>query len=142
KIVENIDLCPTFADIAGTPPPATTDGHSLLPLLQGQTVTDWRDAALVEHHGPALSPMLPRDPAAEPPGGPPPDSSQALPTADSVYVEYENGDREYYDVTTDPDEMTNTVGTLPPAQIQKMHDTLAALQSCHGAAACWAAAHM
>ena len=32
-IAENIDLCPTFTDFAGTPPPPTAEGHSLAGLL-------------------------------------------------------------------------------------------------------------
>jgi N-acetylglucosamine-6-sulfatase len=142
NIVENIDLCPTFAEIAGTAPPAMADGRSLLPLLHGQTVSGWRDAALIEHHGPDLAPMDPDDPDNEPPGGPPPNSYEAIRMASSVYVEYQNGDLEYYDLTSDPFEMTNTAGSLPADQLQKLHRTLNALQNCHGAADCWQAAKL
>src|SRR5207302_3280318 len=54
NIAQNIDLCPTFAELAGTPAPPTTNGHSLVALLSGQPVSDWRDVALVEHKGPAV----------------------------------------------------------------------------------------
>ncbi len=139
EIVENVDLCPTFADIAGTPPPASTDGHTLVPLLGGQKPSDWREAALVEHHGPDLEPRAPGDPDNEPAGGPLPNSYEAIRMASSVYVEYQDGETEYYDIANDPDEMTNTAASLPASEVQSFHDTLAAIKSCHGTAACWAA---
>ena len=50
-MAENVDLAKTFAAIAGTSMPS--DGHSLMPLLHGEDPPDWRDAILVEHHGPS-----------------------------------------------------------------------------------------
>jgi arylsulfatase A-like enzyme len=55
-IVENIDLCPTFAELAGTAAPSTSDGHSLVRLLRGEPVSDWSNVSLVEHVGPDLAP--------------------------------------------------------------------------------------
>jgi arylsulfatase A-like enzyme len=141
KIVENIDLCPTFADIAGTPPPATADGHSLLPLILGQDVADWRNVALVEHHGPDLEAMDPNDPDNED-ASVAPNSYEAIRMTSSVYVEYQDGEKEYYDLTTDPFEMTNTAASLTAAQIQLFHNTITAIQTCEGAASCWSAQKM
>jgi arylsulfatase A-like enzyme len=138
-IVENIDLCPTFAEIAGVAAPATTDGHSLLGLLHGQPATDWREAALIEHKGPDLQPPDPTDPDNEPAPGPMPNSYEAIRMASSVYVEYQDGETEYYDLATDPDEMTNTSAALKPTQVQTFHRTLVAIKNCHDAASCWAA---
>jgi len=138
-IAENIDLCPTFAAIAGVPAPATTDGRSLLPLLSGEAVTDWRQAALIEHRGPDLAPLDPTDPDNEPAIGALPNSYEAVRTADAVYVEYQDGETEYYDLMSDPDELTNTADTLGSAQAQLFHRTIAAIRNCHDAASCWAA---
>jgi arylsulfatase A-like enzyme len=41
-IVSNVDFAETFLDAAGAPVPAEMQGHSLVPLLQGRTPTDWR----------------------------------------------------------------------------------------------------
>src|SRR5207244_12421399 len=60
-IVENIDLCPTFADIGGTRA-INADGHSLLGLLPGMGGDDWRDAALIEHRGHEVAPLEADDP--------------------------------------------------------------------------------
>ncbi len=42
KIVSNIDFAPTFLEAAGVPVPAEIQGHSLVPLLKGETPKDWR----------------------------------------------------------------------------------------------------
>ena len=43
----NIDLAPTFAEIAGIEPPAFVDGRSLLPLL-ADPAQPWRQSFLIE----------------------------------------------------------------------------------------------
>ncbi|MFM7318495.1 MAG: sulfatase [bacterium] len=42
QMVLNIDLAPTLLDFAGVPVPATMQGRSWRPLLQGKPVPDWR----------------------------------------------------------------------------------------------------
>ena len=59
QITQNIDLRPTFAELARTAPPATVNGHSLVQLLHGATVADWRNVALIEHHDPKFDPTDP-----------------------------------------------------------------------------------
>ena len=51
EIVENTDLCATFAELARASVPATVDGRSLVPLLRGEQVPERRTLALIEHHG-------------------------------------------------------------------------------------------
>jgi arylsulfatase A-like enzyme len=41
-LVQNIDFAPTFLDMAGVDIPEDMQGESLLPLLKGETPTDWR----------------------------------------------------------------------------------------------------
>src|SRR4029079_11415406 len=52
QLASNIDLNPTFESLAGLPVPAGTDGHSLAALWLGRNPANWRQAVLIEHHGP------------------------------------------------------------------------------------------
>ncbi len=96
-MAENIDLAKTFAAIGATSLPS--DGHSLLGVLDGETPADWRNAILVERHGPDLDSSDP-DAQAGPSGNP--TSYEAMRTSRSLYVEYRDGERELYDLQRDP----------------------------------------
>ncbi|MQA07839.1 MAG: sulfatase-like hydrolase/transferase [Pseudonocardiaceae bacterium] len=131
--VENIDLRPTFAELAGAPPAPGIDGHSFAAPLTGKPATGWKSAALVEHHGPNTDPD---DPDKQPRGSGNPPSYAALRTPAITYVEYATGGRSYYDRRRDPHQLTNTYATLPARQRAKLHATLRQLSHCHGAD-CW-----
>ncbi len=45
----NVDLAPTMLELAGLPVPKTMQGRSLVPLLRGQTPSDWRTDFFYEH---------------------------------------------------------------------------------------------
>lgn len=111
----------------------------MAPLLSGPPATDWRTAALVEHHGPDTDPTDPDHPAKNSGN---PTTYQALRTTTATYVEYTDGTKEYYDRSTDPGELHNTAATLPPATLSDLHTDLAAMTSCHGQTACWDAGHL
>jgi N-acetylglucosamine-6-sulfatase len=136
-MAENVDLAKTFAAIGGTKMPS--DGHSLLALLHGQDPSDWRDAILVEHHGPVTNPDDP-DIQNDLSGNPP--SYEAMRTPDFLYVEYRNGQREFYDLRTDPYELHNIVSSLSPTDRELLHSELLALENCHTGPSCWAAEHV
>ena len=42
EMVQNIDYAPTFLDLAGAEIPSDIQGVSLLPLLKGEKLSDWR----------------------------------------------------------------------------------------------------
>ncbi len=138
QLAENIDMNPTFIELAGGKPAASTDGRSLEPLLHDQPVSGWRQAVLIEHHHPGSAKNDP-DAAGGRSGNPP--SYEAIRTADTTYVEYADGEREYYDLKSDPDELNNLAAT-PPPQLTSVRATLAALSNCHGADSCWASAQL
>jgi arylsulfatase A-like enzyme len=140
QMVQNIDLCPTFTELALTPPPATVDGRSLVRLLRGQPTAAWRNVALIEHHDPAFDPNDPDADTTSLVQGPP--TYNALRTANGVYVEYVGNETEYHDLATDPFELHNTVGQLSPNQRAKLHDTLLAITTCKTNSQCWVAQHM
>jgi N-acetylglucosamine-6-sulfatase len=137
EVAENIDLAKTFAAIGGTTLPS--DGHSLMPLLRGQTPPDWSDAALIEHRNARRS-QEGADIQQKASGTPTP--YEAMRTPGFLYVEYSDGEREFYDVRTDPFELHNIAGLLTRTQLGLLHVALLAMKNCHDGTACWTAAHV
>jgi arylsulfatase A-like enzyme len=137
-MTENVDLAATFAQMAGTTMD-TGDGHSLLGLIHGYIPDDWRNAILVEHHGPKPDRQDP-DEQDRASGNPP--SYEAIRTPEFLYVEYQDGEREFYDLRSDPYELQNLAGILTPTDLATLHAQLTRFEACHGAADCWAAGHL
>jgi N-acetylglucosamine-6-sulfatase len=133
RIAQNIDLYPTVVRLARGSVPPWVDGVGLQKLLRGHPVPAWSDAALVEHHGPDTDPS---DPDQPPPGSGNPTTYEALRQRWSTYVEYANGESEYYDLRADPYELTNTASSLSPADRDRLHTILMRLENCHSAVAC------
>lgn len=107
RFAANIDLAPTFADLAGVPYPDSVDGASLLPLLKNEPNVSWRTDLLFEHW-----------PTEDGVGS-------LIPEFYSVrnekwkYVEYSTGEVELYDLVNDPYELQNVAGAAEFAAIQK-----------------------
>lgn len=49
QLVSNVDLPATFVDLAGVDIPEVYQGHSLLPLMEGEAPADWRQDVFTEH---------------------------------------------------------------------------------------------
>ena len=49
-----------------------------------------------------------------------------------VYVEYANGELEFYDLTNDPYQLENLAGTLNAETLSLLHEKLTALKNCSG----------
>jgi N-acetylglucosamine-6-sulfatase len=130
---ENIDLRPTFSRLARAHLPRSVDGHSLVSLLHGKRPKRWRRAALIEHHGPDLDARDPDRPAR---GSGNPTTYEALRTKNAVYVEYRGGEREYYNLRRDPNQLHNTYRKLSKRRRAQLHRALARLKRCRGAKKC------
>ena len=128
-----------------------------MPLLRGAHPTPWRTAYLIEHRVEAGVSQPARAPAKNSTLEPPdPDEAiahrlrhreirdtmllnraaeipdyDALRTGQVLYVEYANGDRELYDLRTDPDEIVNLAGTEPGLERALAH-RLSQLRRCAG----------
>jgi arylsulfatase A-like enzyme len=50
ELVCNIDLAPTFLDLAGLPIPDSMQGRSLAPLLRGESPADWRQSIYYRYY--------------------------------------------------------------------------------------------
>jgi len=136
EIAENIDLCPTFTELAAATAPANVDGMSLVPLLHGETVSRWRSVTLVEHHGPVREPS---DPDMPSPRSGNPTTYEAIRSQTALYVEYADGEKEYHDLVSDPDELRNTFSSLSSEEKASLHEILTATTNCHDQNSCWAA---
>ncbi|NVM55065.1 MAG: sulfatase-like hydrolase/transferase [Candidatus Helarchaeota archaeon] len=89
KLVSNIDIAPTFLDVAGTSFGDSIDGESLLPVCLGND-NNWREELMVQTHG-HLIPHLGR-----------------LVVTDRYKYVWNEGDMdELYDLKEDPFEMKN-----------------------------------
>ncbi|MGC4769046.1 sulfatase family protein [Micromonospora sp. DT44] len=139
EIVQNIDLAPTFQRIGGADVGTYVDGRNLLPLAQGEAAPNWRTGALIEHRGPN---QAADDPDAQDRRNGSPITYEALRTATYTYVEYSNGEREYYNRTTDPHQLNNIAAGLTATRRAALHDALEAYVACHSHSACWTAGHV
>jgi hypothetical protein len=158
-ITGNIDLAPTMADLGGTTMSDNPDGRSLVPILKssnGATPAAWRNAYLLEHWPDTASsddegngPLEPDDldqsdasssasngSSGKPDQGTSATGNAAIPpfqglrVAGYTYVEYSTGERELYDLTTDPDELQNIASSADPGLISELHSRLDALRTC------------
>jgi N-acetylglucosamine-6-sulfatase len=136
EIAENIDLHSTFTELSGAAAAAKVDGRSLVPLLHGQSVLEWRTVALIEHRGPHRDVNDPDAPGRRS-GNPP--TYEAIRGRTFLYVQYADGAKEYHDLASDPYELRNTFSSLPSKEQASLSAALAAVKGCQGAESCWAA---
>ena len=114
KRVANIDLAPTIVDAANARSGHPLDGRSLLPFLAdpGRALT--RD--LLVERGPGEDPYA------------------AIRTGRYLYVEYESGVRELYDLDRDPHELESRHADPAYAGVRRdLAERLAHLRACRGA---------
>ncbi|CAA9286898.1 MAG: Choline-sulfatase, partial [uncultured Chloroflexia bacterium] len=120
ELVLNTDLAPTFAELAGLEEFPAADGRSLAPLLRGEETPSWRKAVLLEAEGFSEEEA---DSRAD---------YGAFRTGTHKYVEYENGERELYDLEADPYELESLHESADPSLPRDLKARLDALRSCAG----------
>ncbi len=102
RFVEAIDMVPTFVDVlGGEAQPHRLEGRSLLPLLRGGTVEDWRDAVFSEgdyawRHARFTLNVGPHEARAF-----------MVRTDGWKYIHYENFRPQLFDMNEDPDELVD-----------------------------------
>lgn len=120
-IVANVDLAPTFAELAGANTPNFVDGRSFAPLLRtdSPSFNSWRQVLLLEHwSNKHNTPMVPE--------------FSGLRTSNCTYVKYSNGESELYDLKQDPNQLQNLTKTVEPNIIRKFARRLRQLRLCRG----------
>ncbi len=108
----NIDICPTFLDLAGAPIPEGVKGRSLRPLLHGQA-RGWREDFLYEYDWEAEARKRP--------------AIRGVRTERWKLIEYPGSDNitELYDLQNDPREMRNLAYFSPGSEPErKMRELL------------------
>jgi arylsulfatase A-like enzyme len=121
----NIDLAPTFAELAGAPLPDFVDGRSLRPLLGSNPprTEAWRQALLIELGSPS---QARRRRTGRP-------ACQAVRTKEYLYVEYVGtGERELYNLHDDPYELQSSYVTADRSLLAALSSQLARLRECAG----------
>ncbi|HEY1374685.1 MAG TPA: sulfatase [Candidatus Binatia bacterium] len=114
----NIDLAPTLAELAGVAIPDFVDGRSLKPLLAGSPIP-WRHDFFVQYRTKSHR-NLP--------------SFEGLRSTEYLYVEYATGEKELYDVRSDPYEMRNLARASSPELLAELSQRVSDLKHCAGAA--------
>ncbi len=115
ELVANIDLAPTITDWAGVQAPEDVDGRSLVPVLEG-TQTSWRRWLLFEYFLSGHPYVGVRTAGGE------------------SYIEYENGEKEYYNLAVDPWQLQSEHAAPENAgRLAALSATLSALKGCQGA---------
>ncbi len=116
-LVLNIDLCPTFLDLAGAGEMPKADGRSFADLLRGDTLENWRTDFLLEGWNKG--------------------AYTALHEMEWVYIDYKKGTDELYNLASDPGETHNLIEEAANAErLETMKDRLSELVACKEEA-CW-----
>jgi N-acetylglucosamine-6-sulfatase len=118
NLAVNIDLAPTFAELGGTAAPEFVDGRSLISLLRPDPPSpeNWRKGFLLEAGFITGNRVF-----------------QGIRANGFSYVEYLNtGERELYDLTTDPDQLQSVHDTADPALLEGLAAWLRDLSTCAG----------
>lgn len=119
-LIQNLDYASTFLDVAGAEIPDDLQGLSLVPLLKGET-PEWRDAIYYHYYEYPSVHMIPRH--------------YGIRTDRYKLMKfYQFGEEwEFYDLETDPDELTNGYNNPEyAAKITELKGRLADLQEHYG----------
>ena len=98
-LVMNIDVAPTLLELGGSQPVRPLHGLSLVPLLRGESPSDWRSSILVEYYSDTVFRRIVTM------------GYKAVRTDRYKYIDYLEleGMDELYDLETDPFELDNVI---------------------------------
>lgn len=105
-MVSNLDFAETFLEIAGVPIPSDMQGRSLVPLLKGEIVRDWRTSFYYHYYELPGPHNVARHYGVR------------TPTHKLIHY-YQTGEWELFDLEQDPYELHNVYGDPKYERIQK-----------------------
>jgi arylsulfatase A-like enzyme len=144
QMTANIDLAPTIAELANVKSADFVDGRSFVQCLQNETI-QWRKGLLIEfgyiRDNENLSETESSTGETEADVFSPEENDNVLVDVDGgkfrgirfenyVYVEYANGEIEFYNLINDPYQLENLANQLSEEMLQSLHTQLQALQFC------------
>ncbi len=97
NLVQNLDYAETFLQMAGAEIPSDMQGRSLVPLLRGEKVSDWRTSLYYHFYEYPSVHMCPKH-------------NGVRNERYKLIQIYEFGEWEFYDLLKDPDELNNVYG--------------------------------
>lgn len=118
-ITSTIDIVPTVLELTGVQAPDYIDGRSLLPVLNngGVIPPQWRDQVLIEywspHGGPNQAPNY-----------------KALRSDQTLYIEWDTGETELYDLVNDPFQLSSIHNSVAQSVLDALSLKLDALRVC------------
>jgi N-acetylglucosamine-6-sulfatase len=152
QITANIDLAPTITEMTGAESAKFVDGRSFMPLFKSETSksVDWRKGLVIEMGAinTSTSSIVPVRAPVNLESSLPfefeyPDSAgdkylqqndqgtyRGVRTENFIYLEYNNGEKEFYNLVADPYEMENLASKLDPVILSSLHTWLGQLQVC------------
>ena len=129
RIGSMVDLAPTIAELGGAEIPPFVDGRSLLPLFVPGNYPAWRDVVLVQQRDP--KPGESGNVAGDG-NGPQHPSWTALRFEEEIYLEYSDGEIEWYDLAADPLQLENRADSLDMGHRVRLSARLDQLEHCAG----------
>lgn len=123
-LVANIDLAPTFAELASAVIPSYVDGRSLAPLFTGEL--GWRNALYATGFPPVTTEGDPTDVTSE--------QFRSLITRHYIYTIYpKTGESEMYDFRADPFELENIASKAGSEFRSKAEELIRDFRACTAA---------
>ncbi|MFO7573545.1 MAG: DUF4976 domain-containing protein, partial [Bacteroidales bacterium] len=120
RLVQNIDLAPTFLDYAGIETPEEMQGESFRRLVSGKT-KKWRDAVFYSYYEYPAEHMAKRH------------YGIATERYKLIHFYYDVDEWEMYDLQTDPSEMKNIYDDTAYAKVrQELHKRLEEIREYYG----------
>lgn len=115
-LLAHIDIAPTLLELAGHPVKPFIDGKSFLPLLnqpENFPPESWRQGVLIENWQRKLHRGYPLN-----------TTFLQLRMYDSVFTEWADGTREFYDLQVDPLQLENVAESLTPDDVEDLRDLM------------------